>query len=330
MARRVTLPVDSISMSAEMADRLLKKSSGDAALLYLYLLRHDGFYDQEECCRSLSWDRARLDSTMVLLGELGVSTGEPIPQFHQPETPNPTEAPDYTRNDLCQVMEQNKEFAQFYQSVITLFNVPDLTDRDTKILLELYDHLDMPLDVLMMLIDHEVREYRRKHHSSVKVPPMTYIRSTAYRWKKSGVDTSEAADSYFRRQEDYRSQEGVMLNAVGIVGRAAISAESHHLNQWIDWGFSPDAVHLAYERTLYNNGKMSWGYCNGILKSWHQKGLHTPEEIQLHDRPKRPTKSGNTSQAPAPAVPITAAQQAAQDKALEENQRQLKELLKNM
>lgn len=330
MARRIELPADSISMSSAMADKLLSKGSGDAALLYLYLLRHDGFYDPDEFCRTCQWNRTRLDAAMVLLGELGVATGEPVTQFHQPPTPTPAEAPDYSQEDLCQALEQNSEFSQFYHSVITLFNIPDLTDRDTKILLELYDHLDMPADVLLMLIDHEVNEYRRKHHSSVKNPPMTHIRTTAYNWKKTGVDTFDAAESYLERLKYFRSQEGELLNAVGIVGRSSVESESRFLRQWMDWGFSAESVHIAYERTLFHSGKMSWGYCNGILRRWHQAGLHTPEEIRLHDAPKRPTQGGTVSRAPAPAAPISAAEQAARDRAYEENQRQLQKLLDSM
>jgi len=31
--------------------------------------------------------------------------------------------------------------------------------------------------------------------------------------------------------------------------------------------------------------ELKWPYCNGILKRWHEAGLHTPEEIQAGDRP---------------------------------------------
>ena len=32
-------------------------------------------------------------------------------------------------------------------------------------------------------------------------------------------------------------------------------------------------------------GGMKWPYCNSILKSWHEKGLHTVEEIQAAVEP---------------------------------------------
>lgn len=329
MARRIQLPADSISLSAEMADRLLTTASGDAALLYLYLLRHDGFYEPEQVCRAFQWSRARLDAGLILLAELGVSTGQPVPDYQAPPTPAPSEAPEYSQEDLCQALERSNDFSALYGFVTRCYNTPSLTDRDTKMLLELYDHLGMPTEVMMMLIDHEVNEYRRKHHSTVKVPSISHIRTIAYRWKRSGVDTLEAAESYLKRLEYYRSQEGELLNAVGIWGRAAVSEEKRFLTQWIDWGFSPAVVHMAYERTLFRKQTMDWGYCNGILRRWHQEGLHTPEEIALHDGPKRPTKGENAAATTGltPAKPVTAAQQEAEDKELEESRRQMMKIL---
>jgi len=30
--------------------------------------------------------------------------------------------------------------------------------------------------------------------------------------------------------------------------------------------------------------ELKWPYCNGILKKWHEKGLHTVEEIENENR----------------------------------------------
>ncbi|MCD7829237.1 MAG: hypothetical protein LUG58_02265, partial [Clostridiales bacterium] len=73
-SRHIPLPGDAVALSAATVDKLLRKGSGDAALLYLYLLRHNGFYDPEEAGRALQWDRARLDSALLHLNEIGVQT----------------------------------------------------------------------------------------------------------------------------------------------------------------------------------------------------------------------------------------------------------------
>jgi hypothetical protein len=54
-------------------------------------------------------------------------------------------------------------------------------------------------------------------------------------------------------------------------------------------GFGPEAVALAYDKTVMKCHELKWPYCNGILKRWHEKDLHTVEEIESENRPaKRP------------------------------------------
>ena len=51
---------------------------------------------------------------------------------------------------------------------------------------------------------------------------------------------------------------------------------------------SPD---FAYDKTVYKCHELKWPYCNGILKRWHEAGLHTPEEVAAGDRPAPPAKA---------------------------------------
>ena len=55
----------------------------------------------------------------------------------------------------------------------------------------------------------------------------------------------------------------------------------------------PETVALAYDKTVLKCHELKWPYCNGILKRWHEAGLHTPEEIERADKPpaKQPTQS---------------------------------------
>jgi hypothetical protein len=47
---------------------------------------------------------------------------------------------------------------------------------------------------------------------------------------------------------------------------------------------------------------MDWGYMNGILRRWHEKGLHTAAAIQVGDRDPRPILAGGRTPPPAPAA----------------------------
>ena len=55
------LPGDILSMTARAADRLMGAGNGDAALLYLWLLRRGGRLEPEAARRALKWDVPRLE-----------------------------------------------------------------------------------------------------------------------------------------------------------------------------------------------------------------------------------------------------------------------------
>lgn len=64
-------------------------------------------------------------------------------------------------------------------------------------------------------------------------------------------------------------------------------------------GFGCDAIAEAYDRTVVATGARKWAYLNRILMSWHEKGLHTPEEIETGDpRAANKRRAANTA-APA-------------------------------
>ena len=71
-SHRITLDTDTISMTAAAADSLISRGQGDPALLYLYLLRHQGYLDPDQSAKELGWSRLQLDSALTHLRELGL------------------------------------------------------------------------------------------------------------------------------------------------------------------------------------------------------------------------------------------------------------------
>lgn len=54
---------------------------------------------------------------------------------------------------------------------------------------------------------------------------------------------------------------------------------------WLDMGFDADCLAIAYDRTVTNTGSLKWNYMNKIVTSWHEKGLHTPADIEAKGQP---------------------------------------------
>ena len=53
---------ESVTLTAQAVRRLLEKGDGDAALLYLALLRHHGNVPPRSLAGELRWDRPRIEA----------------------------------------------------------------------------------------------------------------------------------------------------------------------------------------------------------------------------------------------------------------------------
>jgi DnaD/phage-associated family protein len=116
---------------------------------------------------------------------------------------------------------------------------------------------------------------------------MSLIKKTAYAWRRMGVDTAEAAEEYLKKQTRLQARERELLPLLDITGRPPVAKEREYLDAWVEMGFPNDAIRLAYERTVLKKQTLNWPYMNSILKSWHNKGLHTLAEIQAGDSDRR-------------------------------------------
>ena len=92
------MPGSILSMPAAAAERLIRLDSGDAALLYLYLLGHGN-------AAGLNWPRERLQGALDLLSAQGMAGAEAAPP---PPAPPVQEAlpPEYTTQDVTAALQE--------------------------------------------------------------------------------------------------------------------------------------------------------------------------------------------------------------------------------
>ena len=155
----------------------------------------------------------------------------------------------------------------------------------------IYDFLALPAEVILLLTTWCTEETERKYGPGRK-PRMSQLRKEAFLWKRLGVDTPEAADAHVRHLSALRDRERSLLPRLGIAGRAPVEGERKYLASWVELGFDDETIALAYERTVMKKGALNWAYMNSILKSWHQKGLHTRKQVEEGDSawPKGPAQ----------------------------------------
>lgn len=275
MATVVALAGEVVSMTGEVADRLLKLP-GDAALLYIALCRGGGDLSQAE--GRLGWQRLRLEAAYESLQGAGLvgARSASAPPLLRDNAP-----PEYNTGDVVSALERDASFAALQREVERRLGTM-LTPADLKQLYTIYDYLALPPEVILTLAIWCVEEMEEKYGIGRR-PRMSQIKKAAYRWRDMGIDTLSAAEEFLRRQKGLRRRERELLPRLGVRGRAPLDKEREYLSAWIDWGFPDDVIVMAYERTLLKKQAMSWPYMNSILKSWHAKGLHTVQAVEAGD-----------------------------------------------
>lgn len=272
---KIGMSSGAIALSNREADKLIGEASGDAALLFLYLLRHDGDYDPSEAAKSLRWTGEHVTEVFAELEKLELVRGASVDSR---SVINAKDAPEYTTQAIQQEMNRpSSSFPALVDEVERKLG-DKLSLQSLQMLMELYDYLSLPADVILLLVTHMVDEVAYRKGPGIK-PRMWEIKREGYRWAAKGLDNLDDATAYVKKMVYFRSNEGKILAMIGINNRTATNREKTYIDSWLDMGFEDGVIQMAYEQTLFKLQHWNWNYCNGILKNWHKKGLHSLNAI---------------------------------------------------
>ena len=290
-----------LSLPVEEVDKLLREKDGRCALVYLALLRAGGKPFPAE---SIGLTERELRQTMERLCALGLVSAAgkaaPVPA-DKPGTAEPklvpaAELPQYTAEDIASRMLSDEPMQTVRREAEQLYG-RKLTTPEMNMLLGLRDYLGLPADVLMELIHYVFQEYRAER-GHAGTPTMRRIEKEAYEWADREIHTTAQAEEYLQRKQARRELAQQVLQVLQICDRAPSRTERGYITSWLDMGFGTEAIAEAYDRTVVATGARKWAYLNRILMSWHEKGLHTPEEIETGDPRAAGKRRANTA-APA-------------------------------
>ena len=267
---------ESVTITAQALGRLLERGDGDAALLYLALLRRHGTVPPRSLAGELRWDRPRIEAAENTLRDLGLVAPEAVLEPAE-------EKPEYQSADITRRLSQEAEFAGLTAEVERRLG-KKLTTPEIGTLLGLYDYLGLPADVIYLLVCHCAERVARRYGEGRR-PTLRQIEKEGYAWARQGIDNQAAASEYLRKYAERQGMLPQYMRVLGLGDRPPAASEEKYLAAWQEMGFPPETVALAYDRTVFHCHELKWAYLNGILKRWHEAGLHTAEEVEEHDRP---------------------------------------------
>lgn len=272
--------------SCDTLDKLIAVGDGDAALLYLYILRNGDSADQKTIMRSLHMPQERFERALFTLNGLTAPTApKKEEKVH--------DAPKYNADELRRARIDDNRFSAVCQSAEDVLG-RTLTETQLRCLLTAYDHLGLSAEAIIELLS-----YLKKEKGVVRLAD---IRKETYLWADMGIISANDAHTYIARKTKEKPLSEAIYRSLGAKEDEPSPKEQRVAAFVLSRGFAPDAVTLAVERTEKQRGQRSLDYTLGILRQWDEKNVHTVSEITALE-PELKKAAGQTMAAPTePAV----------------------------
>lgn len=172
-----------------------------------------------------------------------------------------------------------------------------LSNSDTATLVMLHDTDGLPVEVILMLMEHSVQ---------IDKGNMRYIEKAGIQWASEGVTTISLAEEKIRRYSESSVAFTTISAVFGMrIGGTPTKKQLEYADLWVnEWKFSEAMLRLAYEKCVDSKGELNLSYINGILRRWFEQGLRNPQEVTVADASKQKANKKQTNSDQTPSYDI--------------------------
>lgn len=293
------LPGGVVVLGVQVMQQLVAAGNGDAALLYMSLLEGGDV-------APLQWEtarRAKAEEVLISRGLICKAPADPLqiapgdavgrtPSLQvKVETINPPHKQKFiapaplqaTQGDILHDIHNKPNFPEALNAIEEALG-KRLSVVELQKAHQVYEAVNESLALLKILLSWCEGEQVRKYGEGHK-PNMSGVLKEACIWNRMGIDTPDAARAHTQNQAELYGREKEILRLLDIKPRNLIQQERDYIAGWLKMGFDDPSIRLAYEKTVMKIQKLDWKYIDSILRSWHQEGRHTIEEVKAE--PKR-------------------------------------------
>lgn len=282
---------------ADVADKHLRMAGKAQLKVLLWLYRNPAAeWDSSVISRDTGIPSDEIDDSMLYWIEAGlvIKDGESVPvaplapkteamravkeEKPQPEIKAEIQAKP-TRpvlvkpsiHDIARRMGESENVRSMYSEAQEIFGRTLGYDVQSSLLI-LHDHHGLPVEVILMICNYS--------KTIGKQSSLAYIMKTGAEWADAGIDSFEKASEKIARLENANKLWTDFRQISGVENPRPTAKQTEFLEIWVnDYGYGPDMISLAYEKTVEKKGNISFGYMNGILKSWHESGHKNPDDV---------------------------------------------------
>lgn len=269
-------------------EALVSAHDGDMALLYMFLSCRKGASLEDAAqalCRTLSQVRDAKEK-LERLSLIESASEVPAPAEEAKPAQQEDVFPEYTSADISRCTREDAAFTALLQEAARVLGRPVVTS-DTQKLMGMYKHLAMPAEVIMELLNYS-SELCRVKYGGTRMPTARSLEKEAYEWARMELTTLEAAEEYIYEKRRVWDKIHELKGVMGITGKPLSAAEWNDLEKWLSQGFDVAAIAHAYDRTVSQTGSLKWQYLASIVRNWHEKGLHSVEDIERIEGRREP------------------------------------------
>lgn len=190
--------------------------------------------------------------------------------------------------ELKEARKEDKYINMLFKQSEQLYSRP-LKPMERRTLLYIYEFYNLPIDVILMVIDFCIR-YNK---------PPRQILSICEKMSDNNIITHEQAEKEIQLLTEKYNIESQVRHCFGIYDRKLSANEKNLINKWfVEYNFRINMIRLAFNRCIDSIGKLSFQYINKILFNWKKENIKTPEDLEKFENAKSKISksvSNNTS-----------------------------------
>lgn len=282
-----SLNMKSISSSfpvpCEVADKYIKLASGEQIKVLLLAVRElSDKIDVSSIAGKLKTDETAVEDALLFWVQCGIVVREEtLAEKPEKQVVINTELP--TRRDVINRGMEDEKIRLLLREAQLKFG-RNLKNNESRLLVSLYDDYGMDVSVILLLLQHAAVQ---------KKANLTYIRATAVKWLKAGVENVRDGEAIIANEAKGKLAFGVVRRVFGIDDRKPSDKETEFSDIWVNvWNMPDEMLKAAYDVCIDSKAKISFPYINKVLEKWHKAGYKTLSDIKSGGE-KRPNKKNS-------------------------------------
>lgn len=227
----------------------------------LYALEK-GEVEPMDISRSLQISLAAVQSSLLYWTDKGIVMAEDDRQA------KPKKKKTLSAREILTISQDHPEIEVLVNQLQKIYGQA-INEKGTNAFINLYLQENVPVEVILVLA---------MHLAPIQKGPAYTARVILNLFEKKGVTSAEKAEEYIATEERHNKAYETVCEIFGLDKAKLTSSEKTIINGWYEsLNMSEEMIKSAFETAGGNAGIR---YCNGILKSWAQKGYKSADDIQ--------------------------------------------------